>query len=519
MNNILNIKEIGKKIGLNEDDLYCYGKYKAKIEKQLEDNDSKNGKLILVTSINPTPYGEGKTTLSIGLCDSLNKIDKKTIVTLREPSLGPVFGRKGGAIGGGKSKIEPSIDINLHFNGDFHAITSANNLLCAIIDNHIFQGNELKIDKVVFKRCLDINDRALRNISLKNREEQFIITPASEIMAILCLANNIDELKNMIENIIVGYTKDNKEIYAKDLHAQDALTILLKDAIKPNLVQTLYNNPAIVHGGPFANIAHGCNSIIATKTALKLSDYVITEAGFGSDMGAMKFFDIKCRKNNIYPDVVVINVTIKALKYNGNGNLEDGISNLEFHINNMKKFNDNVIVALNKFDSDLDVEIEFIKEFCKRKNVEFEVCTMYSNGEDGCITLAKKIMDMQCNKKKYYIYNLEDDIKVKIEKVCNMFGCSNIIYEKGILEKINNIQSKYNDLPICIAKTPDSISDDKNKLGHPKDFSMKVTDICVYGGAGFIVIYMGNILTMPGLSKESNYLNMNISCNIITGIK
>lgn len=516
---MINIKEIGKKIGLKEDDLYCYGKYKAKIEKSFNDINNKDGKLILVTSVNPTPYGEGKTTLSIGLCDSLNKIGEKTIVTLREPSLGPVFGRKGGAVGGGKSKIEPEIDINLHFNGDFHAITSANNLLCAIIDNYIFQGNELNIDRVVFKRCLDINDRALRNISLKNREEHFIITPASEIMAILCLANNIDELKDMIGNILIGYTKDNKEIYAKDLHAQDALTILLSDAIKPNLVQTLYNNPAIVHGGPFANIAHGCNSVIATKTALKLSNYVITEAGFGSDMGAIKFFDIKARKNNIYPDVIVINSTIKALKHNGNGNLNEGISNLEFHIDNMRKFNDNVIVALNRFDDDLDEEIEYVKQFCISKNVEFEVCTMYSDGEGGCISLAEKIVKMPKNKKEYYTYDLNDDLKTKIKKVCNMFGCTNIIYDDDVLEKIGNIQNKYHNLPICIAKTPDSISDDKNKLGYPKDFSMKVTDISVYSGAGFIVVYMGSILTMPGLSKNSNYLNMSISGNIIRGLK
>lgn len=516
---MIDIKEVGKKIGLMEDDLYCYGKYKAKIEKSFNDIKRENGKLILVTSINPTPYGEGKTTLSIGLCDSLNKIGRKTIVALREPSLGPVFGRKGGAIGGGMAKIEPEIDINLHFNGDFHAITSANNLLCAIIDNHIFQGNELNIDKVVFRRCLDINDRALRNISLKNRKESFIITPASEIMAILCLANNISELKNMIGNILIGYNKDNKEIYAKDLHAEDALTILLKDAIKPNLVQTLYNNPAIVHGGPFANIAHGCNSVVATKIALKLSDYTITEAGFGSDMGAIKFFDIKARGNNIYPDVVVINVTIKALKYNGNDNLNKGISNLEFHINNMKKFNDNIIVALNKFNDDKDEDIEFVKEFCKSINVEFEVCTMYSDGDDGCISLAKKIMDIKDNKKEYFMYDLNDDLKTKIEKVCGMFGCNNIIYDEGILNKINNIENRYHNLPICIAKTPDSISDDKTKLGYPKEFSMKVTDISVYSGAGFIVVYMGNILTMPGLSKNSNYLNMNISDDIITGIK
>ena len=333
-----NIKLVASKLNLNEEDLFCYGNYKAKIENI---NTNRNGKLILVTSTNPTPYGEGKTTLSIGLCDSLNKLGYLSVADLREPSLGPVFGRKGGAVGGGKAIIEPSMDINLHFNGDFHAITSANNLICAAVDNHIFQGNELKIDKVLIKRCIDMNDRSLR--------DNFVITPASEIMAILCLSKDINDLKERIGNIIVGITRDDKEIYAKDLHVENACTLLLKDAIKPNLVQTLYNNPVIVHGGPFANIAHGCSSLIGTKSSLKLSDYTITEAGFGSDMGGIKFFDIKSRVGDIYPDIVVINVTIKALKYNGNDSLESGIKNLEYHIKNMQKFCDNVIVALNKF--------------------------------------------------------------------------------------------------------------------------------------------------------------------------
>ena len=491
---------------LNLEEIEIYGNYKAKINYNCE-NKKMNGKLILVTSTNPTPYGEGKTTLSIGLSDSLNKIGKKSIVVLREPSLGPVFGSKGGACGGGLAKVEPELDINLHFNGDFHAITSANNLLCSIIDNHIYEGNNLNIDEVVFNRCIDINDRALRNINLNNRIDHFDITPASEIMAILCLSKNIYDLKEKLGNIIVGYTKEKNEIYAKDLKCVDALTILLKDAIKPNLVGTLYGNPAIIHGGPFANIAHGCNSVIGTKTALKLSDYVITEAGFGSDMGALKFFDIKCRLNNIYPDVVVINTTIKSLKYNGNDNLEKGIENLKFHIENMKKFNDNVIVSLNKFDNDLDSDIEYLKNYVENLNTKFVISTMYKDGEDGCIELANLVLELE-NNKEYYMYDLNESLKEKIEKVCKHLGCCEIIYEEKALQKINNINKDY---PICIAKTPFSITDDKNILGYPKNFKMKVTDIKVLNGAGFIVVYMGNILTMPGLTRDANYLNMHIN--------
>lgn len=509
---------ISNKIGL--DDIDNYGKYMAKINYNYEDSLNSDGKLILITSINPTPYGEGKTTLSIGLNDSLNKLNKKSIAVLREPSLGPVFGSKGGATGGGMAKIEPSIDINLHFTGDFHAITSANNLLSSIIDNHIFQGNELKIDKVVFKRCMDINDRELRHISLKNRDESFVITPASEIMAILCLSKNIDDLKRRIGNILIGYTADNKEIYAKDLKAADAVTILLKDAIKPNLVQSLYSNPVIVHGGPFANIAHGCNSLIATKTALKLCDYTITEAGFGSDMGAIKFFDIKSRKGNIYPDVVVLNCTIKALKYNGHDDLNKGVDNLIFHIENMKKFNDNIALALNKFDDDKPYEIKLIENICKEHNVSFSICEMYQKGEDGCIDLAKKVIDLCNNKtKKYFVYNEDDLLIDKIEKLCKLFGCKRLIMNDEVKNKIENLQnSKFSKFPVCIAKTPASISDDKNKLGYPKDFDMTITDIKCYSGAEFIVVYMGNVLTMPGLSKTSNYLNMSIINGKISGV-
>ena len=502
------ITEVANKIGLTNNNLFLYGNYMAKVDYDYK--NKKEGKLILVTSINPTPYGEGKTTISIGLNDSLNKLGVKSIACLREPSLGPVFGRKGGAIGGGKSVILPSDDINLHFTGDFHAITSANNLLCAIVDNHIYQGNELKIDRVTIKRCLDVNDRSLRG--------DFVITPASEIMAILCLAKDIDDLKKRISNIIVGYTKDDKEIYAKDLKAEDATTILLKDAIKPNLVQSLYGNPVFVHGGPFANIAHGCSSLIATKTALSLSDYVITEAGFGSDMGAIKFFDIKCKNNNLYPFAVVLNVTVKALKHHGNGDVKKGIENLEYHIDNMKKYTNNLVVSLNKFDDDTTKEIEIIKDFCKNKDVDFAVCTNYTDGDSGCIDLANIITSYKEDNKKYIMYDKEDNIYQKIEKVCLDELKANLVeYTSKAKEKLDNI--KNTKLDICISKTPMSITDDSKKLGYPKDFKLTVTDINVYNGAGFVAILLGNVLTMPGLTKDSNYLNMKIDNGIINGIK
>ena len=504
-----NIIDIAKKINI-ENDIEMYGNYKAKINNYNVDDSANNGKLILVTSINPTPEGEGKTTLSIGLNDSLNKLGKKSLVVLREPSLGPVFGSKGGATGGGKAVVEPRNDIDLHFNGDFHAVTSANNLLSAIIDNHIFQGNKLNIKKVIFKRCLDVNDRAFRNINIGSRDETFVITPASEIMAILCLAKDVDDLKGKLDRIIVGYNDKNEEIYAKDLNATDAMLILLKDAIKPNLVQTGYENPAIVHGGPFANIAHGCNSIIATKYALSKSDYVITEAGFGSDMGALKFYDIKCRLNNIYPDATIINATIKALKYNGNGSLENGICNLGFHINLMKRFNSNIIVSLNKFDSDTEGEIKYLETYVKSFGVDFTISTMYQDGENGCIDLANKIINLNNNTIKYMPYYEGDSIYEKIKKITQLYGASNIVYNSLAKEKIDELEnSKYRILPICIAKTPASITDDKNVLGWPKNFIMTVTDIQLQTGAGFIVVYMGNILTMPGLGKTPNYEKMN----------
>ena len=491
------INEIADALELT--DIELYGNYKAKIN---SNKSQKKGKLILITSVNPTPYGEGKTTLTIGLNDSLNKLNKKSVAILREPSLGPVFGSKGGATGGGKATVVPEEDINLHFTGDFHAITSANNLLCAIIDNHIYQGNELNIDKVVFKRCIDMNDRELRNVKLKNRDESFVITPASEIMAILCLAKDTNDLKVRLGNIIIGYTKEKKEIFARDLNCVNALYVLLKEAFKPNLVQSLYENPVIIHGGPFANIAHGCNSLVATNLGLDVADYVITEAGFGSDMGAIKFFDIKCRNNDIYPDVVVINVTIQSIKYN------NGLSNLEYHINNMKKFNSNVIVSLNKFENDLVEEIKQVEHFCSKLNVSFVVSTMYKDGEDGCLDLANIILNLNENKIKNEIYSLNDTLENKIKKLLQYFDCNKINYDSNVLEKIK-FYDKYK-LPICLAKTPYSITDDSKKLGYPKNNEMTITDISISNGAGFIIIYMGSVMMLPGLGKNPNYLKIKI---------
>ena len=497
-----NIIEIAKKIGI-ENNIELYGNDKAKINLPIKEN--KNNKLILVTSTNPTPEGEGKTTLSIGLNDALNYLGKKSIVALREPSMGPVFGAKGGACGGGEALIVPEEDINLHFTGDFHAITSANNLLSAIIDDHIYQGNDLDIQEVVFKRCLDVNDRELRNVELKHRHDSFVITPASEIMAIICLAKDIDDLRNKLSNILIGYNSKHEPIYAKELECVDSLLLLLKDAIKPNLVQTLYENPAIVHGGPFANIAHGCNSVIATKTAMSLSDYTITEAGFGSDMGALKFLDIKCRLNDIYPDAIVINSTIKSLKYNGDGDLNIGKVNLEFHINLMKQYNDNVIVSLNKFEEDTDEEINIIKELCDNNNVPLFISTMYKDGETGCLDLAKYIIDLKPNKNHFEAYNVSNSLIDKIDALTKLLGAKNVKYADNVLNKIKDIDANYPGLPICIAKTPMSITDDKDIHGYPKDFTFTITGVSIQAGAGFIVIYMGNILTMPGLSKNSNF--------------
>ena len=533
----IDIKDVASKIGLNESDIEKYGNDKAKIN--LKKYSNKCGKLILVTSINPTPYGEGKTTLSIGINDALNRVNKKSIVVLREPSLGPVFGIKGGATGGGYSQIIPSIDINLHFTGDIHAVESANNLLCAAIDNHIYFGNRLKFKNILFKRCMDMNDRALRNIIINNnlkkvepRDESFQITTASEIMAILCLCTDINDLKRRIGNILIGIDINNKPIYASSLNIQDAMTILLKDAIKPNLVQTLENNPAIVHGGPFANVAHGCNSVIATKLALNLGDYVVTEAGFGSDLGCEKFFDIKCKDNNLTLDLVILNVTIRGLKHNGlcpkeeltKYNLEylkKGIPNLNAHINIIKKFSTNIMVVLNKFNDDIYEEIKYIKDYCFKANIPFEISEAYMYGSEGALSVAKTALEVLNNKNKVnFMYNNQDSIKDKIYSLAtNVYNANEIKYSDKALEKIKFIENiGYSDLPICVDKTQYSISDDPNKLGYPSNYKINITDLHLCTGSQFIIVYMNNIITMPGLSSNPNYENMYIDNNLIKGI-
>ena len=522
-----NIVEIATKAGIKEDELEQYGKYKAKIDskklfKRLE--SKQNGKLILVTSINPTPLGEGKTTMAIGIADGLSRIGKKAILALREPSLGPVFGIKGGATGGGHAQVAPMEEINLHFTGDIHAITSANDLLSAIIDNHIYFGNELGFEKVTWKRCLDLNDRQLRKIetglsgekNIVKREDGFDITVASEIMAILCLATDLQDLKRRIGNIIVGYNKEGKPITAKDLNAEGSLTVLLKDAIKPNLVQTLEHTPAIIHGGPFANIAHGCNSVIATKTAMKLADYTITEAGFGSDLGAEKFLDIKCRKANLKPDAVVCVATIRALKYHGGQpkdqikeeNLEalkNGIANLNRHLDNLKnKFGLNVIVAINKFSTDTQAEINLLKQELDKQNIELSLVESHEKGSTGAVNIAEKLVKLVEKEENFkYIYQDEDTIKEKIEKVaCNIYGAEGVEYSKEALEEIEKIEklgfSKY---PVCIAKTQYSFSDDPKNLECKEPFKIHVNEINIKAGAEFIVAITGKIMTMPGLPR------------------
>ena len=523
-----NIVEIATKAGIKEDELEQYGKYKAKIDskklfKRLE--SKQNGKLILVTSINPTPLGEGKTTMAIGIADGLSRIGKKAILALREPSLGPVFGIKGGATGGGHAQVAPMEEINLHFTGDIHAITSANDLLSAIIDNHIYFGNELGFEKVTWKRCIDLNDRQLRKIetglsgekNIVKREDGFDITVASEIMAILCLATDLQDLKRRIGNIIVGYNKEGKPITAKDLHAEGSLTVLLKDAIKPNLVQTLEHTPAIIHGGPFANIAHGCNSVIATKTAMKLADYTITEAGFGSDLGAEKFLDIKCRKANLKPDAVVCVATIRALKYHGGQpkdqikeeNLEalkNGIANLNRHLDNLKnKFGLNVIVAINKFATDTQAEINLLKQELDKQNIELSLVESHEKGSTGAVDIAEKLVKLVEKEENFkYIYQDEDTIKEKIEKVAiNIYGAEGVEYSKEALEEIEKIEklgfSKY---PVCIAKTQYSFSDDPKNLECKEPFKIHVNEINIKAGAEFIVAITGKIMTMPGLPRN-----------------
>ena len=523
-----NIVEIATKAGIKEDELEQYGKYKAKIDskklfKRLE--SKQNGKLILVTSINPTPLGEGKTTMAIGIADGLSRIGKKAILALREPSLGPVFGIKGGATGGGHAQVAPMEEINLHFTGDIHAITSANDLLSAIIDNHIYFGNELGFEKVTWKRCIDLNDRQLRKVetglsgekNIVKREDGFDITVASEIMAILCLATDLQDLKRRIGNIIVGYNKEGKPITAKDLHAEGSLTVLLKDAIKPNLVQTLEHTPAIIHGGPFANIAHGCNSVIATKTALKLADYTITEAGFGSDLGAEKFLDIKCRKANLKPDAVVCVATIRALKYHGGQpkdqikeeNLEalkNGIANLNRHLDNLKnKFGLNVIVAINKFSTDTQAEINLLKQELDKQNIELSLVESHEKGSTGAVDIAEKLVKLVEKEENFkYIYQDEDTIKEKIEKVaCNIYGAEGVEYSKEALEEIEKIEKLgYSKYPVCIAKTQYSFSDDPKNLECKEPFKIHVNEINIKAGAEFIVAITGKIMTMPGLPRN-----------------
>ena len=520
------IDVIANKLGINEEELEPYGRYKAKINLKIKERlqSKQNGKLILVTAINPTPLGEGKTTMAIGLADGLQKIGKKSILALREPSLGPVFGIKGGATGGGHSQIAPMEDINLHFTGDIHAITSANNLLSAMIDNHIYFGNELGFDSVTWKRCVDLNDRQLRKVETglsgeKNivpREDGFDISVASEIMAIFCLAKDIKDLKRRIGNIIVGYTKENKPITARDLKADGALTVLLKDAINPNLVQTLEHTPAIVHGGPFANIAHGCNSIIATKLALKLGEYVVTEAGFGADLGAEKFLDIKCRKAEIKPDAVVCVATIKALKYHGgmpkeeikNENieaLERGIQNLLKHIDNLKnKFGLNVIVAINKYTHDTEREIEFLKNKLQEYGIDLSLVESWEKGGEGAIDLANKIVELtQKDSKLNYTYDLEESIKDKINDVATkIYGATRVKYSKEADERIKQIEELgFGKLPVCIAKTQYSLSDDPKNLECLEPFKINVQDIILKAGAEFVVAITGKIMTMPGLPR------------------
>ena len=520
------IVDVAKSLGIDADDLELYGKYKAKVSKDayLKVKSNKDGKLILVTAISPTPLGEGKTTISIALADGLRKIGKKSVLALREPSLGPVFGIKGGATGGGHVQIAPMEDINLHFTGDIHAITSANNLLASLIDNHIYNGNDLGFDRVVWKRCVDLNDRQLRVVNtglsgeskIVPRMDGFDISVASEIMAIFCLASDLNDLKARIGNIIVGYTKDNKPIYARDLNAEGSLTVLLKDALMPNLVQTLEHTPAFVHGGPFANIAHGCNSVLATNYALKFGDYVVTEAGFGADLGAEKFLDIKCRLMNKKPDAVVIVATIKALKYHGGILKEDilkpnkdgllkGLDNLFRHIDNLKnKFGLNVVVAINKYNSDTDEEINLLKSELDKKEVNLSLVTGWADGGDGATDLAKNVVSL-CDKesKLNYTYDLEMSIKDKIKSVATkIYGAKDVSYSDEALESIKLIEELgFDNYPVCIAKTQYSFSDDPKNLECNDDYDIHVRDVVLKNGAGFIVVLAGKIMTMPGLPK------------------
>lgn len=531
------IQEVAAKLDISADELDLYGKYKAKLSDELWERvkNRPDGKLILVTAINPTPAGEGKTTITVGLGQAMDAIGKKAIIALREPSLGPCFGLKGGAAGGGYAQVVPMDDLNLHFTGDFHAITSANNLLAAMLDNHIQQGNALNIDtkQIVWKRCVDMNDRVLRNITVGlgrkvdgvTREDHFIITVASEIMAILCLAENIKDLKERLGRIIVAYTYEGKPLTAEQLHAVGAMAALLKDAIRPNLVQTLEHTPALVHGGPFANIAHGCNSLRATKTALKLADYTITEAGFGADLGAEKFMDIKCRIGGLKPDAVVLVATVRALKYNGgvareNLNeenlqaLKKGIVNLEKHIENVKKFGVPCVVTLNQFVTDTPKELAFVKEFCEERGCEFALAEVWAKGGEGGIALANKLVETIETKKSNFHYLYEDSMTLKDKMITiakEIYGAGEVIFEPVAEQQIARIESLgFGSLPVCMAKNQYSLSDDKTVLGRPENFPIHIRDVYVSAGAGFVVAITGTIMTMPGLPKVPAAENVDV---------
>lgn len=543
---MLPIKEVAASIGIEEEDLELYGKYKAKLSDDLIEKTKNNqdGKLILVTAINPTPAGEGKTTTSVGLGQAFGKLGKKALIALREPSLGPCFGIKGGAAGGGYAQVVPMEDLNLHFTGDFHAITSANNLLAALLDNHIQQGNELGIDprQIVWKRCLDMNDRVLRNVVVglgskmdgMVREDHFVITVASEIMAILCLADDMNDLKRRLGRIIVAYTFDGKPVTAEDLHAVGSMAALLKDALKPNLIQTLEHTPAIVHGGPFANIAHGCNSVRATKTALKLADYVITEAGFGADLGAEKFFDIKCRKAGLHPDAVVLVATIRALKYNGGvakdqlseenlDALKAGIVNLEKHIENLQKYGVPVVVTLNSFITDTKAETDFVEHFCKERGCEFALSEVWEKGGEGGIALANKVLETLETKESNFklLYDDELTLKEKIETVAKeIYGADGVTYSAAAERELKRITDLgMGRFPVCMAKTQYSLSDDAKKLGRPTGFTINVREVYASAGAGFVVAINGAIMTMPGLPKKPAAYQIDVDDNgVITGL-
>ena len=543
---MLPIKEVALQLGIEEDDLELYGKYKAKLSDELMNRikDNPDGKLILVTAINPTPAGEGKTTTSVGLGQAFGKLGKKAVIALREPSLGPCFGIKGGAAGGGYAQVVPMEDLNLHFTGDFHAITSANNLLAALLDNHIQQGNELGIDprQIVWKRCIDMNDRVLRNVVVglgskmdgMVREDHFVITVASEIMAILCLANDMHDLKRRLGRIIVAYTFDGKPVTADDIHATGSMAALLKDALKPNLIQTLEHTPAIVHGGPFANIAHGCNSVRATKTALKLADYVITEAGFGADLGAEKFFDIKCRKAGLKPDAVVLVATIRALKYNGGvakadlgtenlDALKKGIVNLEKHIENLQKYGVPVVVTLNSFITDTKAETDFVEQFCHDRDCEFALSEVWEKGGEGGIALANKVLDTLEHKDSHFkvLYENELSLEAKIETIAReIYGADGVTYSPAAKKELKRITDMgLSNFPVCMAKTQYSLSDDQTKLGRPEGFTINVREVYVSAGAGFVVAVTGAIMTMPGLSKNPAAYGIDVNDDgVITGL-